>query len=87
MKHSGFFDCLAFDRVQRPAVEFEPAGDESSELDAVAEVAAFVDRPVTSAVIDAKPTAKATSSRSNDGSSAKDTPLAEAAGFYSSGHR
>ena len=34
MKRSGFFDCLALDQVQRPAVEFEQPGDQSTELDA-----------------------------------------------------
>ena len=42
MKRSGFFDCLALDQVQRPAVEFEQPGDQSTELDAAAELAAFV---------------------------------------------
>ncbi len=85
MKRSGFFDCLALDQVQQPVVEFERPGDQSTELDAVAEVAAFVDRPVPSAINATRPAAKS-SSNSYSGSS-RNTPLADAAGFYSSGQR
>lgn len=85
MKRSGFFDCLALDQVQRPAVEFEPPGDQSTELDAAAEVAAFVDRPAPSAIEATRPAARS-SSNSYSGSN-RNTPLAEAAGIYSSGQR
>ena len=84
MKRSGFFDCLALDQVQRPAVEFEQPGDQSTELDAAAEVAAFVDRPVPSAIEATRP---ARSSSNSYSGSNRNTPLAEAAGIYSSGQR
>lgn len=83
MKRSGFFDCLAFDQVQRQAVEFERPGDQSTELDAAAEVSAFVDRSAPSAIEATRPAAR---SSSYSGSN-RNTPLAEAAGFYSSGQR
>lgn len=86
MKRSGFFDCLALDQVQRPAVEFEQPGDQSPELDAAAEVAAFVDRPAPSAIEATRPAARSSSSNSYSGSN-RNTPLAEAAGIYSSGQR
>lgn len=84
MKRSGFFDCLALDQVQQPAVEFEQPGDQSTELDAAAEVAAFVDRPVPSAI---EITRLARSSSNSYSGSNRNTPLAEAAGIYSSGQR
>lgn len=84
MKRSGFFDCLALDQVQRPAVEFEQPGDQSTELDAV-EVAAFIDRPAASAIEATRPAARS-SGNSYSGSN-RNTPLADAAGFYSSGQR
>jgi len=84
MKRSGFFDCLALDQVQQPAVEFEQPGDQSTELDAAAEVAAFVDRPVPSAIEITRP---ARSSSNSYSGSNRNTPLAEAAGIYSSGQR
>ncbi len=84
MKRSGFFDCLALDQVHQPAVEFEQPGDQSTELDAAAEVAAFVDRPVPSAIEITRP---ARSSSNSYSGSNRNTPLAEAAGIYSSGQR
>lgn len=85
MKRGGFFDCLAFDQVQRQTVEFEQLGDQSTELDAAAEVSAFVDRSAPSAIEATRPAARS-SSNSYSGSN-RNTPLAEAAGFYSSGQR
>lgn len=85
MKRSGFFDCLALDQVQRSAVEFEQPSDQTIALDASAEVAAFVDRPVPSVIEAARPAAR--SSSNSYGDSNRNTPLAEAAGFYSSGNR
>ncbi len=85
MKRSGFYDCLAFDQVQRQAVEFERPGDQSTELDAAAEVSAFVDRSAPSAIEVTR--AAARSSDSSYSGSNRNTPLAEAAGFYSSGQR
>jgi hypothetical protein len=85
MRHSGFFDCLALNQVQRPVVDFEQPGDQSTELDAAAEVSAFVDRSAPSAIGATRPAARS-SSNSYSGSN-RNTPLAEAAGFYSSGQR
>ena len=85
MKRSGFFDCLALDQVQRLAVEFEQPGDQSTELDTAAEVSAFVDRSAPSAIEATRPAARS-SSNSYSGSN-RNTPLAEAAGFYSCGQR
>ena len=85
MKRRGVFDCLALDQVQRLAVEFEQPGDQSTELDAAAEVSAFVDRSAPSAIEATRPAARS-SSNSYSGSN-RNTPLAEAAGFYSSGQR
>ncbi|EMA4490278.1 hypothetical protein RVS57_001296 [Pseudomonas aeruginosa] len=85
MKRSGFFDCLTLDQAQQPAVEFEQPGDQSTELDAAAEVTTFVDRPAPSAFEITRPAARP-SSNSYSGSN-RNTPLAEAAGIYSSGQR
>ncbi|WP_251850719.1 hypothetical protein [Enterobacter asburiae] len=88
MTPRGFFDCLdvaAADPHQAQAVEVEQPGDQSTELDAAAEVAAFVDRPAPSAIEATRPAARS-SSNSYSGSN-RNTPLAEAAGIYSSGQR
>ncbi|MBO9333193.1 hypothetical protein ACNQRN_30500 [Pseudomonas aeruginosa] len=88
MTPRGFFDCLdvaAADPRQAQTVEVEPVGDQSAELDAAAEVAVFVDRPAPSAVEATRPAARS-SSNSYSGSN-RNTPLAEAAGIYSSGQR
>ncbi|HBX5338420.1 TPA: hypothetical protein MH415_30665 [Klebsiella pneumoniae] len=88
MTPRGFFDCLdvaSADPRQAQAVEVEPVGDQSTDLDAAAEVAAFVDRPAPSAIEATRPAARS-SSNSYSGSN-RNTPLAEAAGIYSSGQR
>ena len=88
MTPRGFFDCLdvtATEPRQAQAVEVEPVGDQSTELDVEAEVAAFVDRPAPSAIEATRPAARS-SSNSHSGSN-RNTPLAEAAGIYSSGQR
>ena len=88
MTPRGFFDCLdvaAADPRQAQAVEVEAVGDQSTELDVAAEVAAFVDRPAPSAIEATRPAARS-SSNSYSGSN-RNTPLAEAAGIYSSGQR
>lgn len=88
MTPRGFFDCLdvaAADPRQVQTVEVEPVGDQSAELDAAAEVAAFVDRHAPSAIEATRPAARS-SSNSYSGSN-RNTPLAEAAGIYSSGQR
>ena len=88
MTPRGFFDCLdvaAVEQYQAQAVEVEPVGDQSTELDTAAEVAAFVDRPAPSAIEATRPAARSSSS-SYSGSN-RNTPLAEAAGIYSSGQR
>lgn len=88
MTPRGFFDCLdvaAADPRQAQTVEVEPVGDQSAELDAAAEVAAFVDRPAQSAIEATRLAAR--SSRNSYSGSNRNTPLAEAAGIYSSGQR
>jgi hypothetical protein len=52
MTSRGFFDCLdvaAAERHQAHPVEFEPVGDQSTDADHEAEVAAFVNRPAQAA--------------------------------------
>lgn len=52
-----FFACLDEQDTgadQAQAVRFEPVGDQATELDAAAEVAAFIERPDT--VVEASPT-------------------------------
>lgn len=86
MTPRGFFNCLdVAEQRQAQAVEVEPVGDESTEADPAAEVAAFVDRLAPSAIEATKPAARPSSS-SYSGSN-RNTPLAEAAGIYSSGQR
>jgi len=68
---------------QVQAMKFEPVGDQSSELDAAAEVAAFVERSAP-AVVEAVP-ARATKAAGIG--STRNTPFSEAAGFYGSGQR
>ncbi|WP_427926992.1 hypothetical protein [Xanthomonas perforans] len=60
-------------------------GDQSTKLDAAAEVTDCVDRPAPSAFEITRPAARP-SSNSYSGSN-RNTPLAEAAGIYSSGQR
>ena len=82
-----FFACLdgkdaGADQVQ--AVRFEPVGDQEPELDAAAEVAAFIDRP--DPVIEASPTiAGGTRNSECCGSRTRATPFSDAAGFYEGG--
>ncbi len=86
MTPRGFFNCLdVAEQRQAQAVELEPVGDESTDADPAAEVAAFVDRSAPSAVEAIRPAARPSSS-SYSGSN-RSTPLAEAAGIYSSGQR
>lgn len=90
MTPRGFFDCLdvaAAEQRQAHAVEFEPVGDQSTDAGREAEVAAFVNRPAQAAIEAAKPAVKVRGNASNHSGSARGTPLAEAAGFYSSGSR
>ncbi len=68
------------DQVQ--AMKFEPVGDQSNELDAAAEVAAFVERSAP-ACIEAAPAPNRRSCKAECiGSSTRNTPFSEAAGFY-----
>lgn len=69
---------------QVQAMKFEPVGDQSSTLDAAAEVAAFVERSAPT-VVEVVP-ARATKAV-GIGSSTRNTPFSEAAGFYGSGQR
>lgn len=86
MTPRGFFNCLdVAEQRQAQAVEVEPVGDESTDADPAAEVAAFIDRPAPSAIDATRPAARS-SSNSYSGSN-RNTPLAEAAGIYSSGQR
>lgn len=88
MTPRGFFDCLnvaAAEQRQARAVEVAPSGDQSMELDAAAEVAAFVDRAAPSAIETIRPVAR--SSSTGFSGSNRNTPLADAAGFYSGGQR
>ena len=72
---------------QVQAMEFEPVGDQSNELDAAAEVAAFVERSAP-ACIEAAPAPNRRSCKAECiGSSTRNTPFSEAAGFYGSGQR
>ncbi|MBI5334262.1 MAG: hypothetical protein HZB72_06680 [Burkholderiales bacterium] len=91
MTPRGFFDCLdvaAAEQSQAQAVEFEPVGDQSTDAGREAEVAAFVNRPASATIETARPAVKVSGNASNySGGSARSTPLAEAAGFYSSGSR
>jgi len=91
MTPRGFFDCLdvaAAEQNQAQAVEFEPVGDQSTDVGREAEVAAFVNRLASATIEAARPVAKVSGNASNySGGSARSTPLAEAAGFYSSGSR
>ena len=88
MTPRGCFDCLdvaAAEQRQAQAVEVEPVCVQSTDADPAAEVAAFVDCSVPSSIEAARPAARS-SSNSYSGSN-RNTPLAEAAGFYSSGQR
>lgn len=91
MTPRGFFDCLdvaAAEQSQAQAVEFEPVGDQSTDAGREAEVAAFVNRPASATIEAARPAVKVSGNASSySGGSARSTPLAEAAGFYSSGSR
>ena len=69
-------------------MEFEPVGDQSTDAGREAEVTAFVNWPASATIEAARPAAKVSGNASNySGGSARSTPLAEAAGFYSSGSR
>ena len=82
-----FFACLDEQDTgadQGQAVRFEPVGDQATELDAAAEVAAFIERPDT--VIEASPTiAGCTRNSECCGSRTRATPFSDAAGFYEGG--
>ena len=69
--------------VRQPGVRLKYVVDVHA--GAAAEVAAFVDRPAPSAIEATRPAARS-SSNSYSGSN-RNTPLAEAAGIYSSGQR
>jgi hypothetical protein len=79
-----FFACLDGQDTgadQAQAVRFEPVGDQATELDAAAEVAAFIERPDTD--IEASPTiAGGTRNSECCGSLTRATPFSDAAGFY-----
>lgn len=88
MTPRGFFDRLnvaAAEQRQAQAVDVEPVDDQSTNADPTAEVAAFIDRPVPAGIEDARPVTGAGGNAGSYGGSARSTPLAEAAGFYSSG--
>jgi hypothetical protein len=90
MTPRGFFDCLdvaVAEQRQAHAVEFEPVGDQSIDAGRDAEVAAFVNRPAQAAIETARSAAKVSGNASNYNGGARSTPLAEAAGFYSSRQR
>lgn len=90
MTPRGFFDFLyvaVAEQRQTHAVEFEPVGDQSTDADHEAEVAAFVTRPAQAAIEAARPAVKVSGNASNYSGGARSTPLADAAGFYSSGQR
>ena len=90
MTPRGFFDCLdvaAAEQRQAHAVEFEPVDDQSTDADHEAEVAAFVTRPAQAAIEAARSAVKVSGNASNYSGGARSTPLADAAGFYSSGQR
>ena len=91
MTPRGCFDCLdvaAAEQRQAQALEVEPVCVQSTDADPAAEVAAFVDCSVPSSIEAARPAAKVSGNASNcSGSSARSTPLAEAAGFYGTGSR
>ena len=90
MTPRGFFDCLdvaVAEQRQAHAVEFEPVGDQSTDVGREAEVAAFVNRPASATFEVVRPAAKVSSNTSNYNGGVSSTPLAEAAGFYSTGSR
>lgn len=80
----GFFDCLDRLDVSKPNAEAstELVGDPVTELDAEAEIAAFVDRPVCAADSEAdrpvRPINRSTAA-------SQSTPLGDLMGFYRGG--
>lgn len=74
------FDSIALPKIHSAPVHFEPIGDQSTELDAAAEVAAFVGRPDRAADLDVKQDVVIPQAPLSTGLS----PFAEAAGLYSS---
>ncbi|WP_096779510.1 hypothetical protein [Zobellella denitrificans] len=83
MKRS-FFDGLDVVASQDTAAHFEPVGDQSAELDAAAEVAAFVGRPDPFPDVETGREEARVMDKSA-GTSTGSTPFAEAAGFLSLG--
>lgn len=83
-----FFACLDEQDTgaeQAQAVRFEPVGDQAAQLDAAAEVAAFVERP--DPAIEAASTIAGERMRNSEscGSRTRATPFSDAAGFYENG--
>ncbi|NTV09481.1 MAG: hypothetical protein HGA47_01750 [Zoogloea sp.] len=83
-----FFACLDEQDSgadQAHAVRFEPVGDQATQLDVAAEIAAFVERP-DPVVIEAVPImVGGTRNFESCGSRTRATPFSDAAGFYESG--
>lgn len=79
-----FFDALDVIATQDTVLQFEPVGDQSTELDEAAEVAAFVARPSPSLGVQTE-REEARVMDKTVGMSTGRTPFAEAAGFLSSG--
>lgn len=75
-----FFDCLEEAAPQSDAVSFEPVGNQSCEVDASMEVAAFVEPPAS--VIEAVPDSagECRKAKSMSGTTMR-SPFAEAAGY------
>lgn len=76
-----FFDCLEETAPQSDAVSFEPVGNQSCEVDASMEVAAFVQHRAS--VIEALPDSagECRKAKSVTGTTER-SPFAEAAGYY-----
>lgn len=74
-----FFDLLDVLPTQSAPCTFEPVGDQSVELDAAAEIAAFVTRPDRSAAFESSKPMQSPQTPFSTGL----TPFAEAAGIYS----
>ncbi|EBM7492956.1 hypothetical protein D4S77_24410 [Salmonella enterica] len=78
------FDGLDVIDAHETTAEFDPVGDQSTELDEAAEVAAFVARPSPSLGVQTE-REEARVMDKTFGMSTGRTPFAEAAGFLSSG--
>ncbi|BEH16714.1 hypothetical protein [Marinobacter shengliensis] len=79
-----FFDALDVIATQDTVLQFEPVGDQSTELDEAAEVAAFVGRPSPALGVQTE-REEARVMDKTVGMSTGRTPFAEAAGLLSSG--